>query len=106
MAIYEQKLTDLNDGKGGVALTNKVDLRDALDAVEISKIVGNTINQGKSDEKQIMFAIPQELWTLDPTLRLATFYRSVGEEAKYVAQIRKWTKENPRLCMEHERRFF
>lgn len=105
-SIYAQKLTDLHDDKGTVMVQNKVDLREALDAVEISKITGSIINKGKSNEKRVLFQIPQAMWTMDPTLRLALLYRSVGEEGKYIAQLRKWMRDNPRLCTVQERRFY
>lgn len=106
MAIINQKIDQLKDGKGGVKLTTTVDVRDALDAHELSKITGSIVDKGKSSEKRILFRIPQEMWTLDPVLRLAQLYKSAGDIAHYTAQIRKWMKENPKLCYEQERKFY
>lgn len=105
MAIIKKQIDSLGDKKNTTKLTLTVSLKEALEEVERAREAGGRIGTG-SNEKCMLFRVPQELWVLDPLLKKADFYRRHGDMGQYTRYIRMWMKLNPKLCVPYERRIF
>lgn len=105
MAIIKQEIDSLNDDKRTTRLKTTVSIDEALEEVEKANLTGGRIGHG-SDEVVTLFKVPQELWTLDPLLRKAQFYRRNGDMGQFTKYIKMWMKLNPQLCVKQQRRVF
>ena len=93
------------DGKERYHLKTTISLDDAINQVKMDNEMGGRLGTG-SDEVLIKAEIPMELWTLDPMLRKAAFYRSVGDVAHYTHYFDMFLRLNPQFKVEYKKKFF
>lgn len=93
------------DGKRRYHLRTTISLDDAIEQAKYDSEMGGRLGTG-SDEVLIKAEIPMELWTLDPMLRKATFYRSVGDIAHYTHYFDMFLRLNPQFKVEYRPKYF
>lgn len=93
------------DGKRRYHLRTTIALDDAIEQAKLDNEMGGRLGTG-SDEVLIKAEIPVELWTLDPMLRKAAFYRSVGDIAHYTHYFDMFLRLNPQFKVEYRPKYF
>lgn len=95
MAITQRDLNVIDEnGMESYYLKTTVDCSDAIAAAKAASEAGGRVGKG-SDEVVVIAQIPDELYALDPMLRKAMFYRSIGDNAQYVHWVRAFLQLNP-----------
>ena len=106
MAIARQEFNVVDDaGDRKYHLKTTVDCSDAIAAAKAASDMGGRIGSG-SDEVIITAQIPDELYALDPMLKKAMFFRSIGDKAQYVHYMRMFLKLNPKFKVEVSKKFY
>ena len=86
-------------------LRTTISLDDAINQARYDSEMGGRIGTG-SDEVLIKAEIPMELWTLDPMLRKAAFFRSIGDVAHYTHYFDMFLRLNPQFKVEYKQKYF
>ena len=92
-------------GKAQYRLRTTVSLDDAINRVKYDNEMGGRIGKG-SDEVLIKAEIPLELWSLDPLLKKAAFFKSVGDKALYTHYFNMFLQLQPQLKTDFKQRIF
>jgi len=106
--ISRQELNTYYDEKGRAHyhLQTQVSLDEAIRQVEYdNEVAGGRLGKG-SDEMVIMAEIPLELWSLDPLLRKAAFFKDQGDKALYTHYLNMFLQLQPKLKPDFQRRIF
>ncbi len=93
------------NGKPRYHLRTTISLDDAIEQAKRDSEAGGRVGTG-SDEVLIKAEIPVELWALDPMLKKAAFYRSVGDIAHYTHYFDMFLRLNPQFKVEYRPKFF
>ena len=93
------------DGKERYHLKTTISLDDAINQVKMDNEMGGRLGSG-SDEVLIKAEIPMELWTLDPMLRKAAFFRMQGDIAHYTHYFDMFLRLNPQFKVEYRPKYF
>lgn len=93
------------NGREKYHLRTTISLDDAIDQVQRDNEFGGRIGTG-SDEVLIKAEIPMELWSLDPMLRKASFFRAQGDIAHYTHYFDMFLRLNPQFKVEYKQRIF
>ena len=86
-------------------LRTTIALDDAIDQAKYDSEMGGRLGTG-SDEGLIKAEIPMELWTLDPMLRKAAFFRMQGDIAHYTHYFDMFLRLNPQFKVEYRPKYF
>lgn len=93
------------NGQERYHLKTTISLDDAIEQVKRDNEAGGRIGTG-SDEVLIKAEIPMELWTLDPMLRKAAFYKAAGDVAHYTHYFDMFLRLNPQFKVEYRPKYF
>ncbi len=103
---YQTLDTEFDEtGKEKYHLRTTVSLDDAINQVKYDNEMGGRIGKG-SDEVLIKAEIPLELWTYDPMLQKAAFFRAIGDIAHYTHYFDMFLRLNPQFKTEFQQRIF
>jgi len=93
------------DGKEQYRLRTTISLDDAINQAKYDSEMGGRLGSG-SDEVLIKAEIPMELWSLDPMLKKAAFFRAQGDIAHYTHYFDMFLRLNPQFKVEYRPKFF
>lgn len=106
MAIARQEFNVVDDaGDRKYHLKTTVDCSDAIAAAKAASEMGGRVGKG-SDEVVVIAQIPDELYALDPMLKKAMFFRSIGDNAQAVHWTREFLRLNPAFKVEVSRKYY
>ncbi len=105
--ISRQELdTELDEnGKMRYHVRTVVSMDEAIDRVKYDNEMGGRIGKG-SDEVLIKAEIPLELWSLDPLLKKAAFFKAMGDKALYTHYFNMFLQLQPQLRPDFQKRIF
>lgn len=106
MAITQRNLNVMDEnGKEAYLLKTTVDCSDAIAAAKAASEAGGRVGKG-SDEVVVIAQIPDELYALDPMLKKAMFFRSIGDNAQAVHWTREFLRLNPAFKVNVSKKFY
>ena len=106
MAITQRDLNVIDEnGIESYHLRTTVDCSDAIAAAKAASEAGGRVGKG-SDEVVVIAQIPDELYALDPMLKKAMFFRSIGDNAQAVHWTREFLRLNPAFKVTVSKKFY
>ena len=103
---YQDLTTEWDpSGKARYHLRTTVSLDEAIRRAQYDNEMGGRVGKG-SDEVVIQAEIPLELWSLDPLLKKAAFFRAQGDKALYTHYFKMFLDLQPKLKVDFQKRIF